>query len=360
MPASIVVMGASSGGIDAIRTVLSSLPHKLDAPILIVQHVAAHSPGALPDIFKRLSALPVKLAVDKEKLENGVIYFAPPDHHLLVKGRILRTIRGPKENRHRPAIDPLFRSAALDFGKFTVGVILSGLQDDGSAGLQVIKNAGGTTIVQDPNDAIVSEMPQNAIDIVQVDYILPARDIAQQIVRLVNRTVQHKTSKAEKVHHLKAANPAQSRKSERKMLSPAEETVLAEFDMHQVEEDFTRATPSVFTCPECKGVLWEVKEGALRRFRCKVGHAYTAQAMASEQADKIDEALWVALTTLEETAALARKMGNDAREKKQNWTAKYFEARLDHAQKHAKILRQLLLDGGFVPPLEKHKKEHNN
>jgi len=184
MPKDIIVVGASAGGLEALRVIVGALPADLSASLFIVMHTAPDAPGILADILNLAGRLTAKSAKDNELIRPGTIYVAPPDRHLLIEATVVRVTLAPGENRFRPAIDPLFRSAAQTYGPRVVGVILTGYLDDGTAGLLMVKQMGGTAIVQDPSDALVPFMPQNALDHVNVDYCLPINEIAPLLVRL--------------------------------------------------------------------------------------------------------------------------------------------------------------------------------
>lgn len=186
----IVVIGASAGGLWALEELVADLPADLPAAVFIVVHISARFPSWLPHILQKFAKLPAVHAVDGAAIEAGHIYIAPPDRHLLVKPEYMRVVLGPKENRFRPAIDPLFRTAALAYGKRVVGVVLSGLLDDGTAGLIEIKEQGGVALVQDPQEAMFPSMPQSAIQHAAVDHILPVADIARVLVHLADQPVQ--------------------------------------------------------------------------------------------------------------------------------------------------------------------------
>lgn len=189
----VFAVGASAGGIEALLTIVQQLPADFAAPILIVVHISPDSPGYLPDILARNGRLPATNGIDGTVIENGRIYFAPPDRHLLVdKHGKLQTLGGPRENCSRPAIDPLFRSVALGFGERSVGVVLSGGLNDGSAGLRAVTLCGGTTIIQDPSDAIFNSMPLNAMRNTTIDYCLPASEIGSQLSKLAQQRPEKK------------------------------------------------------------------------------------------------------------------------------------------------------------------------
>ncbi len=182
----IVVIGASAGGVEALKQIAANLSPETDAAIFVVVHVSPNSSGLLPNILNRCSGVPAQQASDGERIEHGKIYVAVPDHHMLLEDGVVRILRGPRHNRHRPAIDLLFRTAARNFGERVIGVVLTGFQDDGSSGLLAIKNAGGLAIVQHPEDAEVESMPRSALQQVAVDYCVPLAEMAPLINRLVN------------------------------------------------------------------------------------------------------------------------------------------------------------------------------
>jgi two-component system chemotaxis response regulator CheB len=223
-------------------------------------------------------------------IKKGNIYVAPPDCHLIVDRHHLRLVRGPRENHHRPAIDPTFRSAALAYGPRVIGVVLSGSLDDGTGGLMVIRAHGGEAIVQDPASAAFPSMPENALKMVPDAHVATLNEMPDLIAKLVSQPL-HVTQPALVTDAL-----------------AARDVRMAELDMAAVESDIRLGTPSAFGCPECGGVLWEINQDGLLRFRCRVGHAYTAQHLRAEQRQVIETALWAALRALEESAALYRRL----------------------------------------------------
>jgi len=258
----IIVIGASAGGFEAIKNIVANLPADLDASLFIVWHMAADVSGILPKVLNKLDTLPAAHGVDLEPVESGRIYIAPPDHHLLLEDGRIRVSRGPKENRFRPAVDPLFRSAAYAYGKRVVGVILSGALDDGSAGLWAIKQHGGTAVVQDPYDAEVPSMPQNAINTVQVDYKVPVSEMASLLTTLADDTIASANG----------ANTSDKR---------TEVEIKIAMEEDPLKYDFLElGTLTPYTCPECHGVLTSIKEGSSIRFRCHTGHAFSASSLA--------------------------------------------------------------------------------
>ena len=320
----IITIGASAGGVEALTQLVRHLPPDLPAAIFIVLHIPAYAISALPRILSRNGALPAIHPQDGQAIQPGQIYIAPPDHHLLVENGYLHLVRGPRENSHRPAVDPLFRTAARAYGQRVTGVVLSGAQDDGTAGLASIKNQGGVAIVQDPEDALYAGMPRSAIEHVEVDYILPLSDIAPVLVDLAYQPVEDK--------------PVNSVSQEMEM-----ESEMAKLELDALNKDQRPGTPSGFGCPECGGALWELQEGELIRFRCRVGHALSAETLLAEQFDAMEAALWTALRALEERAALSRRLATRAIERNHSLTAAQFTAQAQEAEKHAALVRQALL-----------------
>ncbi|HYR96430.1 MAG TPA: chemotaxis protein CheB [Candidatus Binatus sp.] len=237
-PRDIVVIGASAGGVTALMELASGLPREFPAALFVVVHSSPDSPGFLPEIVSRAGPLPAAHAVDGERFSHGRFYIAPPDRHLLVEDGTVRVTRGPSENGFRPAVDPLFRTAARSHGARVVGVVLSGALDDGSQGLQVIKDLGGVAIAQHPDDALIPSMPRGAIRNVGVDHVLPVREMAAVITRLASEPVPEGTH-------------AMSRRGPRKTDTTEEPPSL--------QEETPRGPLSPFTCPECGGTLWETR-----------------------------------------------------------------------------------------------------
>ncbi|HEX6556713.1 MAG TPA: chemotaxis protein CheB [Ktedonobacteraceae bacterium] len=320
----IVVVGTSAGGVEALATLVSALPPDFPAAIFVVLHTPAHSPSFVPKILSRSGPLEAVQASDSMEIEHGRIYVSPPDHHMLVERGKVRVVRGPKENRHRPAVDPLFRSAALAYGPRVVGVILTGALDDGTAGLRDVKRRSGIAIVQDPGEAIFPGMPLSALEHVQVDYILPLAAISQLLVRLANEPVKEE------------AGDAMSEDLEK-------ETQIVQMDTSLMRADKQNGTPSVFSCPECGGVLWELQDGDMLRFRCRVGHAFSIESMFAEQSEALETALWGALKTLEESADLSWRMAQQAHMRGQKRLASRYEAKLQEAEQRIALIRRALI-----------------
>lgn len=330
----VVVVGASAGGVEALRSMAAQLPGDLPAAVLVVLHVTAAGPSALPDILRRAGAMPVTHALDGERLERGRILVAPPDHHLLIHDGHVRVTRGPKENSHRPAIDPLFRSAATAAGPRAIGVILSGMLDDGAAGLAAVKAAGGVAIVQDPKDATYSSMPRSALAAVDADEIVSSRLLGPAIARWVAAPA--------------GAPPPPPHWIGRENHYPFDPGVVdpGEPPPGEVSDQ---------TCPTCGGTLWAALGDGPLRYRCRVGHAWSAESLFARNASALEDALWTALRALQERAGLARRLEDDARARRQALTAAHFAHSADDAERRAAIVRRALEEayGGHADTLDR-------
>ena len=319
----IVVIGASAGGVEAISTVVADLPRDLRASVLVVLHLAKGR-SMLPEILTRAGRLPAVHPDDGSRLEYGRIYVARPDHHLVVEPGHVRVVHGPTENGCRPAVDPLFRSAARVYGPRVIGIVLTGGLDDGTAGLAAVKEAGGIAIVQDPDEAFAPSMPRSARAFVNVDHVLPVRQMGLLVAALTRE-------------------PADSQPSVPGIHIASLEPDLAEPPLVLHEND-RPGKLSIFTCPECHGTLWEADNRGIVRFRCRVGHVYSAESMLAAQTDSVDRALWTALRSLEERAALTHRLAERARARRHNWVARTFEERALAADGHAAVIRELLVN----------------
>jgi two-component system chemotaxis response regulator CheB len=325
----LIVVGASAGGVEALTQLARGLPANFPAAILVVIHISPQAPSLMPDILNRAGPLPAEHAKNGESLRPRRIFLAPPNRHLLVKsGRLLLTL-GPKENSARPAVDPLFRTAARAFGPWVVGVVLSGGLDDGTVGLLEIKRNGGVAVVQDPQDAPFPSMPQSAIHNVEVDHVLPLADIPALLAHLARHPVPRDKGAA----FMK--NPRRNGDGP---------------DISEVGTDALKAhplpgSPSAFTCPECGGALWELASDNLLRYRCHVGHGYTAEALASAQVENLEDALWSALRALEEHAAMRRRMATRASKGNLHSMADEYEQQAQATEARAATIRDLLVNG---------------
>jgi two-component system chemotaxis response regulator CheB len=320
----LIVIGASAGGIEALQQLLRKLPSDLKAAVLIVVHTSNHPSSVLPHIMQRAGKLPAVHPADSTPIKKGHVYIAPPNFHMLVEGNLLRVIQGPRENLHRPAIDPLFRSAAASFGRRVIGVILTGALDDGTSGLMVVNAYGGAAIVQDPETALFSSMPASALEHVPTAHVLSLADIPAQLLRLIQEDLPDNGFK------------------EHPDRTTVKEIRTAELNMSEIESS-RPGQPSQFACPDCGGVLWEIEENGFLRFRCRVGHAFTARHLGAEQRHAIETALWAALRALEESASLYRRMAERASSVLHVPTAERLNERAENKNENARVLRDFLL-----------------
>ena len=282
----VVVIGASAGGVSALLKIAAALPAHFPAPICIVQHIGGHV-SLLPELLRYRGANHAVHPGHGQQLASGTLHVAPPDEHLLLDGDRLLLTRGPKENHARPAIDPLFRSAALSHGARAIGVILTGFLDDGAAGLKAIAERGGTTIVQDPDNAAEPEMPRSALASVAADHCVPLDEIAPLLVRLAGTV------------------PAPATAPAPLWLEREVEINRGDGTMEQLEGI---ATPSTLTCPDCSGTLWEMNDAQPLRYRCHTGHAFSSLSLANAQKDAAEEALWSSVRALRERELLLRRL----------------------------------------------------
>jgi two-component system chemotaxis response regulator CheB len=323
----IVVVGASAGGVETLAELFSRIPRDVEASFFVVLHVPDRGTSVLPSILSRRGPLPAQHPADGALIEPGRVYVAPPGHHLLVKRGHVRLVRGPRENSARPAVDPLFRTAAAAYGRRVVAVVLSGTLDDGTAGLQAVKARGGTAVVQDPDEAMYGGMPRSAVEHVAVDHVLPLARIAPLLVRLADTAVED--DEGDEV-------PDDMR----------DEIDAVEMDPSQLHGDDHPGTPSGYTCPECHGALWERQHGELVRFRCRVGHAYSVETLLSEQATSMEAALWTALQALEERASLSRGMAERMERRGHPRLAARYHGEEAETRARAELIRRVLLEGG--------------
>jgi two-component system, chemotaxis family, protein-glutamate methylesterase/glutaminase len=263
----IVVVGASAGGVETLKILASGLPADFPAAVFVALHISPRTRSFLPYILSNSGPLPAVHPADGATVELGKIYVAPPNHHLLIEADHVHLSSGPKENAHRPAVNALFRSAAVSYGSRVIGVVLSGNLDDGTAGLWEIKRRGGLAIVQDPHEALYSGMPANALTGAKVDFSLPIREIAPKLVELVAEAGLQKTS--------------------------------------ELSDDMS-VKPTSVTCPECRGPLEEIRQGPILEFRCRIGHAYSPEALVNAHEDTIERTLWAAVVALEEGIEMSR------------------------------------------------------
>jgi len=298
----LVVVGASAGGIQAVRTLLPAFPAGFEAAIAVVIHRDVDGETRLARVLARGCVLPVAVVRQTERLRAGRVYVAPAGYHLSVHDDDLRLSVDAKENGMRPAIDVLFRTAAETGGRKLVGVLLSGLLDDGTAGLAAIKSVGGFTIVQDPSDALYGEMPRNALSRIEVDAICPIDEIGSRIIQALQETPM---SFAGRPHP-------------------------------------TRDVPSMFSCPDCHGVLWELEQNGVLSYRCRTGHAHSASSLYAQQDASLENALWVAIRALEERADMSRRLADRMRQHDLTRAAERFQHQAAVSQQEATVVRSTL------------------
>lgn len=319
----VVVIGGSAGGIEAVTRILSDLPEDLAAAIFVVLHLNASVPSMLPAILARKTKLHVQTPQDGLEIKCGTVYPAPPDRHLLVNKGIVHLGRGARENNFRPAVDPLFRTAAAAYGEAVIGVVLSGNLDDGTAGLLAIKRRGGTAIVQHVEDALYPGMPASALqEVPDVDHVVPVAEMSKLLKELVGRGA---------------------------VAAPVEGGQLIAFDVamggeHPVfgEERQPEGDESKFGCPACGGVLWERREGEMVRYRCRVGHMFSDEALLAAQTENLETGLWTALRALEEAAEQATKLSSRMKSRGHERLAERFRRQANDAVRRSEIVRQAL------------------
>jgi two-component system chemotaxis response regulator CheB len=305
----IIAIGASAGGVDAIRTIVSQLPANLDAAVFVVLHIGAHK-SELPWLLNRAGHLPTSHPKDGEPIEPGHIYVAPPDHHMTIDPGVIHLTKGPRENWARPAIDPLFRSAARAYGPAVIGVILTGGLNDGTAGLIEVKQHDGIAIVQDPQEAADPSMPRSALAHVDVDHCVPLAKVSPLLVRIAGARARSARIIKEMSANLEAAEDR-----------PGQD----------MEAQFTQHHPVAVTCPDCGGALRETETGSLAQYTCHIGHVYTAEVMLTAQFAALERAIEAAMRALGERAELCRQMaeksdGQSSGDGSANWTAAMHEA----------------------------------
>ncbi len=320
----VICVGTSAGGVDALQQLVSQLPRELDATLLVVMHLGAESRSALADILQRRTPRPVTAPDDGEPLRRGHIYVARPDHHLLLEPGRIRVTRGPRENRTRPAVDALFRSAAYAYGSRVIGVVLTGTLDDGTAGLWSIKERGGLAVVQDPEEASHPGMPQSALQHVEIDHVSRLGEMAPLLLRLSSQPVARKKAPVSQELRVETAIARESRALQ-----------LGVMELGPV-------TP--YTCPECHGVLVQLKKGGVTRFRCHTGHAFTISNLLAQVTQGVEDMLWGSIRAMEECVLLLGQMARQARERKDLRTARLLEKKAKEAQQRADLVRKATLE----------------
>lgn len=328
MPArDIIVIGTSTGGVEALAQTVRGLPAGFPASLFVVCHFPPGGRSILPEILSRAGPLLAEHAGHDQPFRPGHIYVAPPDHHLVLgpDGQT-HLNRDGRENHHRPAVDPLFRSAARHYGQRVIGVVLTGALYDGTAGLMAVRAAGGLAVVQDPRDAVVAAMPQNASDIAGADHTVPVAELPALLMRLVGQPVPQAPGAA--------------------VMDPIEQmTDVVEADMAEQVQNRRGGELSTFTCPECGGSLWQIDQAGVTRFRCHVGHAYNGETLLADQTEALEAALWTAVRTFREKSVLGRQLAAQERLKGNPTSAARFDEQAVQAAKYGSLIVKYVLDG---------------
>jgi two-component system, chemotaxis family, protein-glutamate methylesterase/glutaminase len=314
----IVAIGGSAGAFRAVEIILQSLPVDVPAAICIALHLQPSGDSWLPQRLARYTSLPI-LAPNDEPLKSGHVYTAIPDRHLMLKDDRVISTHGPRENLWRPAIDVLFRSAAVSHSTRVIGVLLSGELDDGTSGLQAISACGGMTIVQEPADAEYAAMPEVALANLKIDHQLPAADIGAQIAALATQPPRAPMPIPEELRR---------------------EVAMAEGESDFLTPDFVPDAPTGLSCPECAGPLWQ-RHGTESGFRCLVGHAYQLNTLLAAHDQDLDRTLWAAIRSFEQRANIAQAMSDQAKGRGFARRADLHAMRAAEARQHAMRLRHL-------------------
>ena len=315
----IVVIGASAGGVDVLRRIVRGFPEHWAAAAFVVVHFPPDADSFLPEILSRSGPLPAIHPQDGMKIAPGTIHVAPPDRHMILIDGHVRLSRGPRQNRHRPSVDTLFRSAAYSYGPRVIGVVLTGSLSDGAAGLRSIRSRGGVTVVQDPNEAEFPSMPRSALMSGDVDHCVRQQELAPLLVRLSAEAV------------------------------PSELTASKELEMEirhdqgDLSADLDSiGAPSYFTCPECHGTLWEIQDGNAARYRCRVGHGYSTEGLIEHMDEVLEDSLWEAVRTLMESAHLKERVGRRLIEGGKDVLGRELDAQARQIRHRAEVIRSLL------------------
>jgi two-component system, chemotaxis family, protein-glutamate methylesterase/glutaminase len=306
----IVVLGGSAGALPALQRIIADLPEDLPAAVFVATHVPPDSVSAMPHILSRSGPLFATHAIDRAPISPRQIIVAPPNRHLALEDSIMRVVDWARENGQRPSIDVLFRTAASAYGQMVCGTLLSGTLDDGVAGLREIRKAGGTTLCQDPADALFPDMPRNAINADAVDIAAPADDLATAIVECVEKALAHGGSAHQRV---------------------------------PITDEREVGAPAGLTCPDCGGSLWEAVDGEHLRFRCHTGHAYNMSTMLSAKRDGLETALWSALRIIQERINLLRRLASRAETRNDVRTIDRFSQQIEELRRQEETVRLTLV-----------------
>ena len=333
----VVVVGASAGGVEALTRFVAGLPADLPAAVLVVLHIPPRAPSALPAILARSGPLPARTAGEDEPLVAGTILVAPPDHHLVVREAGATVVRGPRENGHRPSLDALFRTAAVHLGPRVVAVVLSGSDDDGTSGAVAVRRRGGLVAVQDPDDAMYRIMPASVARRAGPVAAAPAEELGSLVADLVREGPQAEAAGPDATLEQEAAGPNAALEQEAAVEENLVEAVLGE----------RNGEPSGYACPDCSGVLFVQSQDTVLRFRCRIGHAWTADGLVAQQDIMVETALWSAVRTLREKAELSERLAHRAREDGRRVSAHHFQEAAQEAHRSAVVLRELLSSPGL-------------
>lgn len=326
----VIVIGSSAGGVTALQKLVAGLPADFGAPILIVQHVSANAISYLPHILTNVGPLPASHPKDGQALLPGNIYLAPPDHHMLIEDGHILVRKGPKENRFRPSIDALLRSAAHSHGPGVIGVILTGMLDDGTSGMWSVQRMGGTTIVQDPVEAMYPSMPSSVLQYVDVDYVTPIDQISTLLIELTKKEMKQGPSDKEK---------------ERERLK-MDTGIAAQANAFEIGA-LQAGDPSHFSCPDCGGVMVQIKEGSMMRFRCHTGHGFSSGSLLNEVKETIEKKLWQSVRSFEESIMLLDMTADNLAQAGNLQAAQEFKTQAETATKSANALRAYIYDHLF-------------
>jgi two-component system chemotaxis response regulator CheB len=337
----IVVIGASAGGVEALLNVVKSIPKDFAASIFVVLHLSPYSPSQLPKILSKAGVLTARHPTDGERIEPATIYIAPPDHHILLeRGNKIAVKKGPKENRFRPSIDALFRSAALVYGPRVIGVVLSGLLDDGTSGMWNIKRNGGRTVVQDMEEALFPNMAENVLQYVEVDDVAPSTEIGALLTKLTTEKAPNRPALTEK---------------EMELLKM--EVIIATSDNAFEMGILNMGELTTFACPECKGALVSFEEGQMIRFRCHTGHAYSTSTLLSGITTQVEEKMWEAMQGLEATNMLLLQIATHYKDAGNTTAAKQFKQKADEIAKRAKLIHDMVFTQELLSEDIRHDKD---
>lgn len=319
----LIVIGASAGGIRAIIKVIEGFPENIDAAIMIVLHLSRKSNADnIIEIFQRHTVLQCEVAMDKVEIERGKIYLAQPEHHLLVHGSIMHLNNGPEENRYRPSIDVLFRSVAVHFGNRAIGIILTGMLEDGTSGMHAIKSCGGLCLVQNPSEAEYADMPRSVLKRIEVDYMADLVEIPIIVQNILETPLP----------------PQVAIPNELKVEAEITEQLMSDInDLKKI------AQRSDFVCPDCGGGLWEIKRDPTHRYRCHTGHVYTEKLLYELQDAKIEESIWISIRMLEEKRNMLRLLAGRKVTNSLDPDISLNGKRIDEIDEHINRLKILLI-----------------